>query len=299
MTMDICPQILVTVSDCCTPFAKLQQVSVAIKDHTTGTSMVFGITNSLGLFLRPVYGSASYDITVSGTVYDPNDGLTYECSSTSISNVSVGSLGLVSVTACLHCRNTNPKSCVEFLALGCNAGYLYSPSALIAITGPQNASGDLRNGYIRFCFDATGTYNYTVTLDRFIQDSGTFTISSLCGTGSLQSFTKQLTPASGYYCYTGKSTCLYPLPSVLHCSFANAGPQVFTYASGQWTATFTYLTIGYVINLAPNGTMTATKAGVGFTPTIVVGNCPLSPSFSGTITPHDPGSVLGNGSLTE
>ncbi len=151
-------------------------------------------------------------------------------------------------------------------------------------SGTTDASGDVTlatQGY------SDTTYTITVTAPRF---------ADYAALGDVNPIT--MTPAAGYVCCNfGGTNCAYPLPTTLHCTFANAGAQVFSSSGGAWTASFTYLTIAYVITLNTNASMTATAAGVGFTCTFILGGCPFG--FAGTIIPSGIGAVLGGGTITE
>jgi hypothetical protein len=105
-------------------------------------------------------------------------------------------------------------------------------------------------------------------------------------------------PSVGYECTD--LGCGYPLPTTLHATFTNAGPQTFTYAAGQWTASFTYLGIAYVINLATDGSMTLTMGGVSYCCFFNLNQCPVTPGFNGEIDPCTPaGTALGSAIITE
>ena len=106
-----------------------------------------------------------------------------------------------------------------------------------------------------------------------------------------------LTPASGYHCYTGDSSCSYAVTSTMFGLFDNAGVQTFTYSSGAWTASFTYLTIPYVISLLVNGTMTGTASGVGFTCTFTLWDC-AEGLFLGDINTSTQSLIIGNATIS-
>lgn len=149
--------------------------------------------------------------------------------------------------------------------------------------------------------DATGMFNFTLPVSgvRYtVIVSGprwnTSTTTPILTTGIQQNANIGATSS-----YTCTYICGTPLAHTMHGTFANAGAQTFTYASAKWTASFTYLAIAYVVNLWYDGTMTATKAGVAFTPAFGLTSCPYTPGFSGIITSNDPGSVLGNAVITE
>jgi hypothetical protein len=109
-----------------------------------------------------------------------------------------------------------------------------------------------------------------------------------------------LTVASGYVCFHYEP-CVYPIiAGTLYCTFLNAGPQTFTYSSGTWTCSFTYLTVIYVFSFdiyIPYGTLASTANGVHFACTFTFNTCPQS--FSLSIVPGGAGSVVGNGTVTE
>ncbi len=114
--------------------------------------------------------------------------------------------------------------------------------------------------------------------------------------------TTTLTVATGYYCFIG-SGCGFPAPSTLLCSFYYAGAQTFTYAAGSWTASFTYLTVAYVISFDTSSNITCTANGVDFSAgsAFAISYCPVVGPFSAAIAVpgSGTGSAIGNGVVTE
>lgn len=303
-----CGQIAGLVKDCCT-LSGIGGVNVYITDHSTGNPIVNGPTDITGHYSFPVPSAAdNYNISVVGP---------QSCSGfTSLSNISVPNNGTVTVSdICGYCygNDSAKNACVDFNVYGCNSLLVSGTAdALISVTDPFTnvTTGTTLNGDFGWCTNTSGNYTYTAISGstRFLQGSGSFTISAPLCSGSGQTKSTTLAPKTtgspSYRCFTVASSpgpCLYPLLSVLQCTFANAGLRTFTFSGSNWTASFTYLSVAYVINISASGTMTATGGGVGFTTTFTLVGCPVTGPFSGTITVPGGGlgSALGNGTITE
>jgi hypothetical protein len=292
------------VSDCCSGGSE-SGANVVIEDHTTHAVIAnVGTTSSLGTNYSVLLpgGGDNYDVLVSSN--PPS------CSSfASITNVAVACNQTTNyVSTCGYCWDLDGawNCCVGFTLYGCNAQPIVPANAAeLDWTGPTSGNTEFSSSYVNWCTNLTGTYTYSITdsTGRFAALTGqTLVISSPLCSGTAQMPDVTLTPASNYYCLTDATSpgpCAYPLPNTLHCTFANAGAKFFTYSAGNWTVSFTYLTVAYVINLAVVGTMTATANGVGFTCTFTLVACPVEGPFSGTITPSGIGVVLGTGTITE
>ncbi len=192
------------------------------------------------------------------------------------------------------CQTFTVEGCTNQQIYGLTIN-VYDYSGVSLLTSGATGSQGLGVGKVNLIW--SGSCNVYVTITdpngRFASYGNALSLTSG------QNQTIHMTLATGYYCYTG-SVCAWPLPSTLHSTFANAGAQVFTYASGKWTASFIYLTVTYVINLATNGTMTATANGVGFTCTFTLTQCPVGPFIGSIAVPiSGTGSPIGNGSMTE
>jgi len=155
--------------------------------------------------------------------------------------------------------------------------------------------------------DATGTFDFTLPTS-----GARYTVIVSGARWTTSTTTPVLTAGVQYNCSINANTtyictfsCGTPLAKTLHCTFANAGPQTFTFSSSTyaWTASFTYLGTAYVINLPYDvnysSDMSATAGGTAFYPVIDVVGCPTTPGLSGDITCNDPGNVLGNAVITE
>ncbi len=186
----------------------------------------------------------------------------------------------------------NVYGCHSQLLAGASIGIWNSSAKTTSYgTGTTNYSGEVTIAISVL----SASFYYEISASRFVTKSGTQD-----GFNPADSIAATMNPASGYICLT-TGTCSFPLPTTLYCTFANASFQTFTYSSGTWTASFTYLTVAYVLSLTPAGTMTATAGGTGFTATFALGACPVVPGFSGTITVpgSGTGSAIGNGAITE
>lgn len=195
-----------------------------------------------------------------------------------------------------------PTCCQTFAIRGCNTALLHgvtvnvydSAGGTLYASGVTASSG-ANPGKVTLYWSGHSCSVYVTVVDpqsRFANYGSSLSLTF----GSTTTIT--MTLASGFTCITSGG-CPYPLPSTLHCTFANAGAQVFSFSAGNWTASFTYLGVAYVLNLATNGTMTATANGVGFTCSFTIAACPVTGPFSGTITPSGGGAPLGNGTITE
>lgn len=143
---------------------------------------------------------------------------------------------------------------------------------------------------------SAGTWYRQISAPRFTTVAANKTVT--CGGND----TTTLAVAAGYYCLIG-SGCAYPLPSTLHCTFYYAGAQTFTYAAGMWKASFTYLTVAYVISIDTSMNLTCTANAVDFSAgsAFAVSYCPVIGPFSAAIAVpgSGTGSAIGNGVLTE
>lgn len=155
-----------------------------------------------------------------------------------------------------------------------------------------------------------GTYYRQIIGARFATQEAS--IETTCNHADMTT----LTPANGYHCFTDEDDgvqrvyCPYPLSDTLHCTFPAMAPTsvTFTYAAGLWTSSFSWSGHAYVITLAPNADMTATRNGTAFatgTPVFAMyqnvgggprDSCPVTGPFAGSIwnsvTPTDPGYEL-------
>ena len=238
--------------------------------------------------------NAGNGITITSTSINPFS-LTCSIANAGGCSCQADFYGSLTITGPTYGVNT---CCQKFHVGACNSQNFLNATVNVYDTmgGTLLASG-LTSGTGYAALMWSGSYNVYVTTT---ESSGRFIPygSSLSLTPASTYDLGALSPTSGYICQT-VGVCLYPLPSTLYCTFVNAGAQVFTYAAGNWTSSFTYLTIAYVLNLAPSRSMTATKAGVGFTCTFSLVNCPVTGPFSGKITPSGIGALLGNGTITE
>ena len=143
---------------------------------------------------------------------------------------------------------------------------------------------------------SAGTLYRQIVAPRFTTVAANKTVT--CGGND----TTTLTVATGYHCFIG-SGCGFPAPSTLHCTFYYAGAQVFTYAAGAWTASFTYLSVAYVFSFDTSMNLTCTANGVDFSAGsgFYVDYCPVVGPFLGEIDVpgSGTGSAVGTGMITE
>jgi hypothetical protein len=234
----------------------------------------------------------SSDLTAS--VCTPTFSATYNVTGTNLPDPSAAGVTSLTITGC-----PGGACCCQFLTevVGCNSTVLpnatvnwWTSSAKTSLisTGTTDSTGDI-NG----CVGSAGTYWREIVATRFTTLAGN--VAATCS----GSETQTLSAGSGFTCMGG--SCPYPLADTLHCTFANAGLQTFTFSGSLWTASFTYLSVAYVISINAAQAVTATAGGTGFTASFAITTCPVDPGFTGTMTVPGtgPGSALGNGVITE
>ena len=233
-------------------------------------------------------GTVSYNKTLTIGAYSENP-FHLPCSMTGVPWTTYGfsSVSFDDAAQSLPCSLP-----VLFTVYGCSSIALAGATVTL-LWGATVINSGTTDGSGQVTIDTTG-YDTSVctlhaTMSRFTNYSGAATVNPIT-----------MSAASGYTCCNfGGSDCPQPLANTLNCTFVNAGAQVFTYASSYWTASFTYLSVAYVIKLDNGGSIIATAGGTGFTCSFNLTSCP--PSFGATISVPGSGlgSAIGYGTLTE
>lgn len=187
------------------------------------------------------------------------------------------------------CQTFNVTGCFSQDLMGIAVGvYDYAGGTLLA------GGYTYGNGSCTLAWSGPCSVYYLVTdpLGRFTAYGASATLTA----GGTKNITvTQFPVASGYTCFAkaGTTTCAYPLPNTLHCTFTGAGVVDFTWNSGtsKWETanTFSYLGVNYFLTLNASGTMTGTGNGTGFSVTfafVQVGSnydCPVTGPFQGKV----------------
>jgi hypothetical protein len=188
-------QICVTVSDACTGVKKAG-ATVAVVRSSDGAAIGSCTTDAAGVCCVTVPGNGTYNVAASVS----------PCSVARITSVHVDCGETVNRSVGVYCP---PKSsCQPFHVMGCNN--LALEGATIAITGPVGGSLTTdASGNATFCTETTGTYSYTISHARFADSTGTFTISSLCGS-TPGTISQALSPDANHHCC--ETDCVLPAP---------------------------------------------------------------------------------------
>jgi hypothetical protein len=227
--------VTICVVTCGLPPAPVPGASVTLKQGTT-THGPF-TTDASGCVMSAIT-AGSWEVIVSAAGYVTSD---------SIKILACGS------TTTVHLLATSDPNVLCIQVIGCCAGLAGATVTFGSVSMTTDSGGNA-------CFGLAdaGTYSWSISKNRWITQSGTFTVSdcNLSVSGGPFPGPVQLVPASGYACAnTGPTasttaccnTLNDPIPTTLSCTDSVAGACSLTFnpATGYWYGTLTYSVGGF------------------------------------------------------
>jgi len=211
-------------------FVQVKKSGVLVGSCTTATGGCCNVT------ILIADSNTSFEIIISDTGYVTYDGFkTLVCNTTYTIKLRTVASGPTATFQVTGCGSVAPAPALEgaLVTLSCGGG------------GDTDASGIFETG-----ITGTVTCNWTVSKNRFITQTGSFTNSVDCP-GSI-TISVVLLPASGYHC-----ACSFlpdPLPDTLHLTDSAYGSTTLTYdaGSGLWIGTLAASYSAYQWGLSQN-----------------------------------------------